>query len=368
MENRKYKICAIGFAHTHMLHNLRSFADCADDALLVAAADTKPRIPSALDSPASRRGDLKTAGEALGMDIYDEWRTLLEKHGDMDACLVCCENADHPDVAEALLRRGIHAILEKPLAADLSGALRIARAAKAGGAKVFVNWPATWSPTIREVQRLASQGAVGRVFKLHYRNSESMGALEYGQNATDAQKGEEWWHQSRAGGGAMLDYCCYGACLSSWIMGEPRAAYGLKGNFCSQYGDAEDNAVVVARFDSGFATLEGSWSTVNPGGMPSGPIVWGSEGVMVAELDGHVCIYKTPHKSQPDEIIAPEPLPAGRATLAQEVVHCLRSGGAPHPTMALPLNIMAMSILDAGARSAASGKLELANSAAWSIG
>ena len=51
-----------------------------------------------------------------------------------------------------------------------------------------------------------------------------MGPLAYspGEDASaPLRKGAEWWHQSAPGGGALLDYCCYGACLSRWFIGEP---------------------------------------------------------------------------------------------------------------------------------------------------
>ena len=97
----------------------------------------------------------------------------------------------------------------------------------------------------------------GKVFKFTYRNNASTGPFGYGQGLTDAEKGDEWWHMEAAGGGAFLDYCCYGACMASWFLGQrPTAAYGLKANFASQYGDAEDYGAVMARYPEAVAILE----------------------------------------------------------------------------------------------------------------
>ena len=43
---KKYRIAAIGFAHSHMDGNLRSFAECKDRVEFVAAADIKPKTES----------------------------------------------------------------------------------------------------------------------------------------------------------------------------------------------------------------------------------------------------------------------------------------------------------------------------------
>jgi hypothetical protein len=50
------------------------------------------------------------------------------------------------------------------------------------------------------------------------------------------------------------------------------------------------------------------------------------------------------------------------------VINHLTTGEPLHETLRLDFNLDAMAILDAGIRSAASGKLEAVNDARWSIG
>jgi predicted dehydrogenase len=250
----------------------------------------------------------------------------------------------------------------------MQGALRMARASRESGAKIITNWPTVWSPAVRAAKKIVDSGAIGRLFKFSFRNGDSQGPLSYGQVITDTEKGLEWWHQSDTGGGSMLDYCCYGACMSCWYFGEtPEAAYGLKANFDSPYGSAEDYASITVRFPNAAAQLEGSWTTVNSGVCP-GPLLYGTKGTLVVHQNGTIEIYKKRHTDKPDEVITPEALPAGRENLGKETLHHLDSGEPLFPMLDLPLNLAAMSILDAGARSAASGKLELINDGTWCIG
>jgi hypothetical protein len=51
--------------------------------------------------------------------------------------------------------------------------------------------------------------------------------------------------------------------------------------------------------------------------------------------------------------------------VAKEAIHHFETGEPLHPTLTVPINIDAMAILDAGIRSAASGKLEQCHSAIW---
>ena len=368
---REYKIAAIGFAHSHINENVKDFAEC-DGVKCVAAADIKPKVPSLSMEPGTRNADFKRIVDTYGFKPYDDYVKLLDEN-EIDIAIICCENAFHPFVAEECLRRGIHVVIEKPLAADMAGTLRIARAAREGNAKVFTNWPSAWWPAVRTAKALCDAGEIGRLFKFTHRNSDSQGALSYGQVITDAEKGREWWHQADVGGGALLDYCCYGACMSSWFFGEkPVAAYGLKANFDSPYGSADDYATITVRFPRSAAILEGSWTTVNTG-VPNGPIIFGTEGTMVVRsssgwLTDIVEVYKTRHKSEPDKVIKADPLPAGRENLGREVLHHLNTGEPLFPMLDLPLNMQSMGILDAGIRSAESGKLEIVQDEVWGIG
>ncbi|MCL2833020.1 MAG: Gfo/Idh/MocA family oxidoreductase [Treponema sp.] len=368
---KKYRVAAIGFAHSHMTSNLKSFAECGGRVEFVAAADVMPKVKSVSTEKGTRLFGLQNAIDLYGFKKYDDYEKLLEEN-QLDIVLVCSENALHSVVMEKILSRGINVVVEKPLAASMEGALRIARAAAVAaahnGAKVITNWPTAWSPAVRAAKKIVDSGAIGRVFKFCYRNADSQGPMSYGQNMTDTEKGLEWWHHSDTGGGALLDYCCYGACMSSWFIGRsPVAAYGLKANFDSPYGSAEDYASITVRFPEAVAQLEGSWTTVNSG-VHNGPLVFGTNGTLVVRRDGAVEIYKKRHSEIPDEVITPEPLPSGRETLGMETIHHLDTGEPLFPMLDLGLNLTAMSILDAGIRSAQTGKMELINDGVWCIG
>lgn len=379
--SKTYRMGAIGFAHMHINTLLDEFARLPN-VEWVACADTVPAVPPLCDKPSSRKANLKRAHEKTGIpQVYDDYRAMLDRER-FDIVVFCPENARHGEVAEAIAAHGAHMVTEKPMAASLGEALRMARAARAHGVTLMVNWPTTWSPAVRAMKTLIEAGTVGDVWELKWRNGASMGPLAYttGKDAfSDAEKGSEWWHQAATGGGALLDYCCYGACLSRWLLDQQAvAATALKVNVASPYGDADDNAVIAVRFPTAMAILEGTWTTWHVG-VPGGPIVYGTRGALVAnqrQLPGRerptgvVEVYTTRGHGlgDPDQIVEGEPLPAGRATLAEELIHHLETGEPLHPTLDMDRNLEVMAILDAGIRSAASGQVELVNSAVWCIG
>jgi len=374
-----YRLGVIGFAHMHINTLLDTFAR-HPQVEWVACADTVPAVPSRTEKPSSRRANLKRAREVTGIPmVYDDYREMLEREA-FDIVIFCPENARHAEVAEAIAAAGAHMICEKPMAATLSQALRMVRAARTHGVSLAINWPIAWVPAIRAMKVLIEAGTIGQVWEVKWRNGASMGPLAYtsGDDAfTEREKGAEWWHQSATGGGALLDYCCYGACLSRWYLGEQAiAATALAANLTSQYGDAEDNAVITVRYPRALAILEGTWTTWHVG-VPGGPIAYGTHGTLVLNrrygADGpiqvvEVYVSRSHAPAEPDQVVEGDPLPIGRETLAHEFVHHLETGDPLHPTLDMMHNLDVMAILDAGIRSVHSGQVELVNDATWCIG
>ena len=61
-------------------------------------------------------------------------------------------------------------------------------------------------------------------------------------------------------------------------------------------------------------------------------------------------------------------LPEERQNVAAEFIHHLETDEPLHPTLDMRFNAEVMAILDAGVRSASSGKLEVVSGPAWEIG
>ena len=372
--SKNYRIGVIGFAHMHVNTLIDDFAKL-ENMKWVACADIIPVVPSISEELTTRKANTRRAREHTGIPkVYRNYREMLDKE-EFDIIIFCPENARHGEIATAIANKGVHMLTEKPVAATLSEALRMVRAAKANNVILAINWPTTWSPVIREMKELIDSEIIGDIWEIKWRNGPSLGPLAYGQNISDVEKGAEWWHQATVGGGALLDYCCYGACLSRWFIGEPAvAAWGIKANLTSHYGDAEDNAIITVRYPKSLSILEGTWSTFHSG-IPTGPIVYGTKGTLVAteqmiggELKEVVQIFTERGKPEPTQVIEGEPLPIGRETLAKEFIHHLETNEPLHPTLDMMFNLEVMGIIDAGIRSSISGKLELVNDANWCIG
>jgi predicted dehydrogenase len=344
---------------------------------LAGCADTVPDRPELRNGPYTRGWNLEHALKDLGMPRrYDDYRELLAKER-LDIVICTSENARHPQVVEACARAGAGVCVEKPMARSLSDALAMVRAVRTAGTAMLVNWPMTWEPAARKAKALIDAGAIGRVLEVKARLGHTgplgSGARHAGVSAEAAplgaaELGAVWWHSRAAGGGAMLDFCSYGCMIARWFIGEPAvAAVGMRANLASPFGDADDNGAMIVRFPGAMGLFEGTWTTWDHG-VGGGPIVYGTGGTLVMERRDGKPVVREEHGGGKTAIHEAEPLPEGRHNIACEYVHHLDTGEPVHPTLDMIFNLDAMAILDAGVRSADSGKLETVDSAVWRTG
>jgi predicted dehydrogenase len=374
--SKTYRVGVMGFAHMHVNNVLGLFAE-HPRVELVACADTAPDRPELRKGPYTRQWNLEHALKDLHVPkSYDSCREMLEKER-FDIIICTSENARHREVVEACARAGVNVCVEKPMAASLSDALAMVRAVRAAGTEMLINWPMTWNPAAHEAKALIDAGAIGRVLEVKARlghagplgsGAKHAGVAEEAAPLTATELGAVWWHSVAAGGGAMLDFCCYGCMVARWFVGEPAvAAVGMRGSLNSPFGDADDNGAMIVRFPCAMGLFEGTWTTRDHG-VGGGPIVYGTEGTLVMESRGGRPVVREEHGGGKTTVHEAGPLADGRHNIAYEYVHHLDTGDPVHPTLDMMFNLDAMAILDAGVRSADSGRLETVDSATWSVG
>ena len=90
----------------------------------------------------------QVAGE-LGVRAFSNTRDLLEH---VDACVIAVPTTAHEQVAIDVVTRGVHALIEKPIAPTLEAADRILEAAQGGGATVLIGHVERFNAALRAVE------------------------------------------------------------------------------------------------------------------------------------------------------------------------------------------------------------------------
>src|SRR5947209_6249161 len=175
------------------------------------------------------------------------------------AALVFTSTAGHTEAVEACARRGVHVLMEKPLAVSYQDALQMAEAAKRGNIHVLVDYETTWYSSNKAAYELVQQGALGDIRKVIVRDGHRGPKLihispEFFNWLTDPKLN---------GAGALYDFGCYGANLMTWLMGgrAPQTVTAVTQQLQPDvYPKVDDEAQVILRYPTAVAILQGSWN------------------------------------------------------------------------------------------------------------
>ncbi|MCS7264569.1 MAG: Gfo/Idh/MocA family oxidoreductase [Armatimonadetes bacterium] len=280
--------------------------------------------------------------------VYLSLETMLDKES-LDAVLCCAANSKHASIAELVLAKGLPMMVEKPMSTTVDEARRMLLAVQKSDAILMVNYPSTWNPSMHKVKQLIDDGAIGQTVYFRWRAGHR-GPLA---SLPPEQQAKSWWHQRLLGGGALLDFCCYGANISLWWFGQmPLSVIGVADKLAKPFGDAEDNAVIVARYPNAFAVLEASWS--QGGSAPRSLIVVGTEGSLtIAQHEGQHGVLLA--RNGKEEFESSDPLPEHFQSGVDHFLSALLEGTPLHQTVSPEFNLGVQAILEAGMIAAKTG-------------
>lgn len=350
---KKLRVAFIGLAHVHV-HTLGGeFHRYPDHFELVGAADYYP------ESEEQRQRHIKLNVPVFLQDkLWDDYKELLKQ--DIDIAVVTSDVADHAAICEETLAMHIHTVVEKPMALSMEDAKRMYRAHCKSNAQLIINWPVAWFPAFNLAKELADSGVVGKVLRVQYRSPSTRGPYKLGDHTAE-ELSKLWWYKSDRGGGSICDYAGYGCALATWFTGKTaKRVSGLKKNFFLNFSDVEDYSVFCIDFGDSVGLIEGSWSTMSNGQIPTGPIVYGEEGVIVADrYDKEVKVYKElkPYVTSPgpDEVHLSK---ESDEALAMNLWGFIKEGKPLHQLITAEFNMQIEAAFDAGIRSCNSGVTE----------
>ncbi len=344
----------IGISHPHIETLYRSLASYPDEAVCIGYADS----PSYDEQDVNEKIRQNLGVEAAeSLTRFDNYRELIAKKPEL--AVICCDNADCAKIAIECISAGINVALEKPMTESYADAIAICEAAEKAGVKAVVNWPVAEFTAFNKAKELADSGKVGKIMRVVYRSPATWGPYSYsedGQNPPIEELGKTWWYKRKRGGGSILDYACYGAALSTWFYGKrAESVQTIAKNFCLHGLDVEDYSAMLIDFGDGVGLLEGSWSTYNPAEIPSGPIIYGTEGVIVCDRHSNNTVKLYTGRSHtpipPTEVFecqkSIEKLKFGR-----DIIDHLTKAQPIHPLREARFNADVMYILDCGLKTA----------------
>lgn len=330
------RIGILGLTHDHVWEHLQHAKE-NPDTRLVAVADPHQAL-------------LGRAEAEFHCRPYSNPGTMLDSE-ELDAVYIFADNAAGPELTEMATSRRLHALVEKPMAADLAGADRMLADAQAANTRLLVNWPFAWWPQMQHALTMAADGAIGKIWQVRYRAAHE-GPRELGCSEYFC----DWLYDPKRNGrgGAFMDYCCYGAILARTILGMPQQVSAVAQRLVKTDIDVEDNGMLIMNYPNAIAVSEGSWTQIGKLSAYT-TLIYGTTGTLMLEpRHGGRLFLATQDQPEGATVDVPE-LPAHLATATAHFVHCIRTG---EPSIAMCDALAcrdAQAILEGGLNAAATG-------------
>jgi len=244
-------------------------------------------------------------------------------------------------------------MVEKPLAFEVGEALAMQSLVEKHRIHLLTNFETTWYPSVHALRALVREGgAVGEIRKVLV-NDGHRGPKEIG---VDPEFLEWLADPVRNGGGALTDFGCYGANLTTWLMdGEaPLAVTAVTQQVKpALYPRVDDEATILLTYPRAQAVLQASWNwPVGRKDMEA----YGERGYVLAPDRRTIRLRRD--ESKPEETLSPGELAAPRQDPFAYLTAVVRGKVAVEPAdlSGLANNVTVARILDAARESARTGR------------
>ena len=126
--------------------------------LFAGALSGHAQVVGIADTSASAR----SSANSLGVELYDNFNSLLDE-ARPDALIIATPDFAHRDIAVAAAERGVHLLIEKPLATSLEDAYAIEDAVRKHGVSCVVAFENRWNPHFLAIRQGIEDGSLGQI-------------------------------------------------------------------------------------------------------------------------------------------------------------------------------------------------------------
>lgn len=166
---------------------------------------------------------------------------------------------EHLEVVETCAPLGIHVMVEKPLAVSLEHALKMQSLAKKHKIHLLTNYETTWYASNHKAFEMVENNAIGELRKIvvhdgHKGPSEIRISNEFLSWLTDPIQN---------GGGAIVDFGCYGVNLITWLnKGQrPISVTAVTQTIKPElYPEVDDEATIILKYPKMQGVVQASWN------------------------------------------------------------------------------------------------------------
>ena len=231
----KLAIIGLGLMGSRHVEILQSFNGCE----LVGVCDLDP--------------DLRNIADRHGVPFFQDIDEMLDSTKP-DGAILATQSAAHVETFEACARRGVHALIEKPVADATETALRIAELADATNTRVLVGHHRRHNPLVKAAHDVVTSGQIGDLLavSMMWTLMKPDGYFDIG------------WRSVRPDGGPVLINFVHELDILRYTCGEIDQVFA-QGRSKARGFEVEDSVSISITFRSGaVATILGSDAVTAP--------------------------------------------------------------------------------------------------------
>ena len=205
---------------------------------------------------------------------YTDYLEMLEKEKP-ELVAICTESGKHARIALDCIERGIHCIIEKPIALSIKDADAIIAASIKHHVKVCACHQNRFNKSVQIIREAVDMKRFGKLF---YGTAHIRWCRE--REYYDRALWRGTWEQD---GGALMNQCIHNIDLLRWMMGgEIDEVVGMTARLNHSYIDAEDFGTALIRFSNGsYGIVEGT-TDVYPRNLEETLYIFGEKGTVKA--------------------------------------------------------------------------------------
>lgn len=177
----------------------------------------------------------KAAGE-LGARFYAKYQEMIEKE-ELDGIVIAVPNELHVPVGTNCLQKGLHILMEKPIAPSLSGADSLIESERKNNVHLLVGHHRRFNPLIEVTRKIIKGGQIGRL----------VGVMILWTMFKPSEYFEASWRRSNGGGPILLNLI-HEIDNLRYICGKITRVYAEVSNKVRKF-PVEDSASVSLRFE-----------------------------------------------------------------------------------------------------------------------
>jgi len=288
--------------------------------------------------------------------FFPTFEALVAQH-QVQAVAAFTSTLGHRQVVEECAPLGIDVMMEKPMAVSLAEARAMAAAAEKGRIQLVINYETSWYRSFHAAYvRAHDLPGLGELRKIVVHDGHR-GPKDIGCSPAFVA----WLTDPvQNGGGAAMDFGCYGADLITFLMDglRPDAVTAVFGHAQPQkYPRVEDEATIILSYPQAQGIIEASWNW--PYGRKDLEI-YGQTGALLAPDGSSLSVVAPDGRAEAVAVPAVDPVESG---FLPYLVAVVRGTIKPSGPSAVGTNLVVCEILDAARESARTGcRIELGSS------